>query len=105
MPPFGRHLTLAAGWLLRASGSSGRGWKPRPCKGAARSVRVEPGEGGGHDGLYRVHAVFRLVEDYGLRALEDLVRHFERVESVLFAHFLADGRLQVVEGRQAVHEH
>ena len=63
---------------------------------AQRYSDLQPCKGGGHDGLDGVHAVLGLVEDDGLRALENLVRDLQGVEAVLLADLFADGGLEVV---------
>lgn len=57
-----------------------------------------------HHGLDGVHAVFRLVEDHGIGRFEDLVGDLHGVEFELNVDLLADRGLEVVKGRQAVHE-
>lgn len=59
---------------------------------------------GSEDGLDGVHAVLRLVEDDGARALKDLVRHLQRLKMELLADLAADAGVEVVERRQAVHD-
>ena len=59
---------------------------------------------GGHDGLDRVEAVFRLVEDDALIALEDLVRDLETVEAIPLIDRAAVFGAEIVVGRETVHE-
>ena len=61
--------------------------------------------------FYRVAAMtalivcFRLVKDDGLGTFKNFIRDFHAVDAELFIDGPADGRVQVVEGRQAVHEY
>src|SRR5262245_15925204 len=61
-------------------------------------------EGRHHHRLDGVHPVLGLVEDDRALGLEDVVRDLHPVEAVLLEHLLADLRVAVVEGREAVHE-
>src|SRR3954454_10803296 len=61
-------------------------------------------ERGDHDGLDGVEPVLGLVEDDRALGLEDVVGHLEAVHAELLEDRLADLRVPVVEGRQAVHE-
>ena len=47
-----------------------------------------------------MHAVLRLVEDDGARALEDLVRHLQRLKMELLADLAANAGVEVVERGQ-----
>ena len=61
-------------------------------------------ERGHEQRLDGVEAVLRLVEDDGGLGLEDVVGDLEGVQAELLEDLLAEGRLAVVEGGQAVHE-
>ena len=70
------------------------------CKTARRIfLKFDPGqgfvdvvlsEGGDHDGLDGMQAVFRLVEGSVAGRLEDLVVHFHAVDAVFLVNLLAD---------------
>ena len=66
---------------------------------------LQPCHEDGHDGLDGVHSVLGLIEDDGLRAFEHLVGDLHLGDAELFADLAADGGVEVVEGRQAVHQH
>ena len=64
-----------------------------------------PLQRGSHDCLDGVHTVLRLIEYDGLRTLENLVGYFHAVQAELLEDAFSDGGVQIVEGRQAVHEY
>ena len=68
-----------------------------------RSTRQLP-SGGDHHGLDRVHPVLGLVPHDGSFGLEHVVRDLHAVEPEALEHLLADLRVAVVEGGEAVHE-
>ena len=57
-----------------------------------------------HDGLDGMHPVFGFVENDGSVAFKDFIGNFHAVDGEPVVDLLADGGLQVMEGRQAVHE-
>ena len=61
-------------------------------------------EGGDHHSLDRVHTVFGLVEHDGVLGFENVLGHFDAIQTELFVHVAAHLRLEVVVSGQTVHE-
>ena len=57
-----------------------------------------------HNSFNRVHPVFCLIENDGLRAFKYLVSHFHTGDAELLMDLSTDGGVQIMECRQAVHE-
>ena len=60
---------------------------------------------GSHNSFDCMHTVFSFLKNDGLRTFEHLVRYFHTVHTELLIDALSDSGVQIVEGRQTVHEH
>ena len=70
----------------------------------AVTISTSASNSGDEDRLDRMHPVFRLVEDDGGAALEDLFGHLHRGDAELLLRCCADFGFGIVECRKAVHE-